>query len=404
MPPGPGGPMGPPGMGMPGPGGRMGAGAQGLTWTENEMPEDLQMTYPEFLRKEGLMPVPIPKDLLRDEEDKPKQKSRTHWRQLHNLYKEARPPEEARAAIGSHGRRLLREIQTQLAVERKESQAINDLYQSALGGFWFEIGYPTYTPSAVTSDNVSISIDVVMHVKESLQRSYGKTIHNRLKKFDNLGEHRTAFSFITYAGGYWHPHTLQLSPAAVAEWGSLWSQNEVRLRLLDGTGRAVASQTQPAGHSSNTPTQIVYPPEVRLTPEHGYLSAAQQTNFSGGKFQADYTKGWRYTFQLPLSLQQLARLDKAEAQLIGADGEAHSTSTVRGTRHGPYAGQLPGAAAAPTRGAGMPGVGPEMGGPGMPPGPEMGRPGGPPPMPPGAGRVPPGARVPGPPPPMPGML
>lgn len=401
QPPGP--PMGP--RGMPGRPGRMGVEGGALQWTESEMHEELQMTYSEFLRKEGLMPVGIPRDFLRDKKGKPRKYSRTGWQQLHNLYKEARAPEELRALIGSHGGRLLREIQTQLAVERKELAAINNLYQAALGGFWFEINYPTYTPSAVSSYNVIISIDVLMHVKDSLQRSYGEKTYKSLKKFDNAGENRYPFSFITHQGGYWHPYTFQLSPQAVAQWGSLWAQNQVRLRLLDANNKILASQIQPAGHSANTPTQIIYPPEVRLTPEHEYLSAAQRTNFSGGKFRADYAKGWQYTFSLPLRLEQLARLDKAEAQFIGADGEVYSSTSVRGTRRGPYAGQLPMAAAAPTAAVpgvrpGVPAAGPEVGRPGMPP--ARARPGAPP-IPPGARRVPPGAQLPPLPPPMPGM-
>ncbi len=395
QPPGPGGPPGmaggPPGMagGPPGMMGRpgMGMGAAGLQWTENEMPKDLLMTYAKFLGQTGLMPVPIPKAFLRDEEGTPQKYTRTGWQQLYNLY------EVAVEDIGSPGGRLSREINTQLAVQDNEVEAIEELYRAALDDFWFEISYPTYMPSQVSQDAVTISIDVIMHVKESAQRRYGQLIYDRLKSFDNPGQHRTSFSFITYQGGYWHPYTFQLSPEAVSRWASLWSQNQVRLQLLDSVGDVLSSQVQSAGHSSDTPTQMVYPPEIRNTPEHGYLSAAQRTNFSGGTFRADYAEGWRYTFQFTLGRRQLARLDKAEAQLIGDDGKVHSHTLVRGTRRGPYAGELPAAAGAAQAGAAAGGGVPS--GPGAPAAPGMG---GPP------GRVGPGAQLPPAPPAMPGML
>ena len=390
QPPGPPGQRGAPGFGgPPGVGRGMEPVGSALTWTETPMSEDLQMTYDEFRRKEGLMPVRIPRAFLRDEAGQPRTYSRTEWQQLHNLYREVRPPVELRAVLGSRGGRLVQEVQTQLAVELKEKAAIQKLYAAALDSFWFEIGYPTYVPSQVTTEGVTISLDVLMHVKKSAQRSYGDLINKSLKRFNNIGQKRMPFSFITYQGGYWHPIVFRLSPEAVAEWEWLWPQNQVRLRLLDGNGELITSQTQPAGHSSSTPTQMVYPPEIRLTPEHEYLSTAQRLNFSGGKFRMDYAEGWRYTFQVPLTLRQLILLDKAEAQLIGADGEVHSSTLVRGTRRGPYAGDIsltpPGALGVEA------GVAPEAGSPG-------------PGVPPGARRAGPGAQLPPPPPAMPGML
>ncbi len=390
QPPGPGGPPGmmggPPGMmggppGMPGMMGGPGMGAAGLQWTETEMPKNLLMTYSKFLGQTGLTPTPIPEAFLRDKKGTPQKYTRTGWQQLHNLY------EVAVEDIGSHGGRLSREIRTQLAAQDNELEALEKLYQAALDDFWFEISYPTYTPSQVSQDAVTISLDVIMHVKESAQRRYGQLIYDHLKSFDNPGQHRTPFSFITYQGGYWHPYTFQLSPEAVSRWGSLWSQNQVRLRLLDLAGDVLGSQVQSAGHSSSTPTQMVYPPEIRHTPEHGYLSAAQRTNFSGGTFRADYAEGWQYTFQFTLGQRQLARLDKAEAQLIGDDGKVHSHTLVRGTRRGPYAGELPAVAGA--AGGGAPG------GPGGPAAPGIGG------LP---GMAGPGAQLPPVPPGMPGML
>ena len=163
-------------MGRPG----IGMGAAGLRWTESEMPEDLLMTYAKFLGQTGLPPTPIPQAFLRDEEGKPQKYTRTGWQQLYNLY------EVAVADMGSHGGRLSREIKTQLVVQDNEVEAVEELYQAVLDDFWFEISYPTYTPSQVSQDAVTISIDVIMHVKESAQRRYGQLIYDRLKALGQL--------------------------------------------------------------------------------------------------------------------------------------------------------------------------------------------------------------------------
>ncbi len=357
------------GPGMMGPGmvgaGGAGVGTTNLRWEEHKMPEEKTMTYPEWLDREGRRPVAIPRWFLREEDGKPKQYTDAQWHQLYALYTGVK--EEP----GAPGSKLSREIQKQLAVQQKEAKLPRLIYEAGLDHFYFRVTYPTYNIGQVTEAGTTISLDAIMQVPESFSRNYGEWVRKRLAPYSNPGPNRTDFYLVTYQRGYWRPYHFQLLPETISELNQLWAGNTIKLELLDKSGAVIASQTQPAGHSAETMSEIAYPPEIDLNPGYEYLTEAQQIDFAGNKLPIHNIHGWRYSFSFNLSLEQLARLHKVRVQLLDIDGEVRSESTIVGTSKAPYAGTLGGGrAAAPTGppSAGMlptvPGVAPPVGPPG----------------------------------------
>jgi len=346
-PPMPGGASAAPGM----TGARGGAGGAGnLRWEEHKMPEEKTMTYPEWLKREGQRPVAIPKWFLREEDGKPRQYTDAEWYQLHTLYSGA----AERPVRGAPGSKLSSEIQKQLVVQQKEATLPQPIYEAGLGHFYFRVTYPTYNIGQVTENGTTIFLDAIMQVAESLSRSYGEMVRKKLTPYSNPGPNRSDFYLITYQRGPWRPYHFQLLPETVNELNRLWAGNTVKMDLLDRSGGVIASQTQSAGHSAETMSEIAYPPEIDLNPGYEYLTEAQRIDFAGNKLQIHNIHGWRYSFSFTLNLQQLAQLHKVRVQLLDIDGDVRSESTIVGTAQAPYAGLLGGAGAAPT---GAPSVG-----------------------------------------------
>ncbi len=349
-----------PGMpGMMGGGGGVG-GAGNLRWEEYKMPEEKTMGYPEWLHREGQRPVAIPKWFLREEDGQPKKYTDAQWYQLYSLYSGV----VEKAERGAPGGNLIREVQKQLIVEKKEAKLPQPIYEAGLDHFYFQVTYPTYNIGQVTEDGVTISLDTLMHVSDSLQRSYGEFVRNKLAPYSNPGANRSDFYVITYQRGYWRPYHFRLLPETISELNRLWAGNTIKMELLDSTGATIASQTQSAGHSAETMNEIAYPPEIDLNPGYEYLTEAQRIDFAGNKLQIHNIHGWRYSFSFTLDLQQLGLLHKVRVQLLDTNGKVRSESTIVGTAKAPYSGVWGGAGVAapaagfsPETGPGSPGVG-----------------------------------------------
>jgi len=347
--------------GMPGMmgGGAAGAGADTLRWEEHKMPEEKTMGYPEWLNKQRLDAVPIPRWFLREEDGKPKKYTDAQWYQLYTLYTGV----AERAERGAPGGKLISEVQKQLVVQKKEAALPQPIYEAGLDHFYFQVTYPTYNIGQVTEDGATISLDALMHVSDSLQRSYGDFACKKLAPYSNPGTNRSDFYVITYQRGHWRPYHFQLLPETISELNRLWAGNAIKLELLDRSGGAIASQTQSAGHSAETINQIAYPPEIDLNPGYEYLTEAQRIDFAGNKLQIHNIHGWRYSFSFTLDLQQLARLHKVRVQLLDVDGDVRSESTIVGTAKAPYAGVWGGAGAAVSAAGAGPAAGPIAPGP-----------------------------------------
>lgn len=278
----------------------------------------LVMTYAEFLARRGLRPSPIPEGLLVDEKGLPKSRTDAEWAQLDSLYAGSVIKEEA-PKPGRTGSALLKEVQQQLAVIKKENLAMARAFAAAADGFTFEVGYPQYDRAAVNAQNLAVRVGVLMHVKPSLQKSYGATIYRLLKPYDNYGTDRQPFTFVTYQGGYFHPATFTLHPTSIALWNALWATPQVALVLQDSRGKPVegASGTANAGFSGNAPALIAYPPEIRRTPYFDFVMPSANRDFTGSRhIQVDFARGWYYEFNFTLDLEKLALLDRASATLV----------------------------------------------------------------------------------------
>lgn len=309
----------PPGEGPPGapggPGG--GGGGGGLSYSETHADALLEKTYSEYLAEHGLPTQPVPQALLVDDKGEPVTRTDSAWHQLEKLYSrdaeaEAKPSE----VPGRVGKVLLRDMQTQLAVIKKENVAMIRAAGAAAGGFTFKVGYPKYEPAGVTSAGATLRIGLIMRVNKSLSQNYGATVYRLLKPYDNYGADRVPFTFVTYQGGYYRPQTFMLHPTSVAIWNSIWATPTVVLVLKDVNGNLIASGSQSAGFTGNIPTLIAYPPEIRRTPAFAYLMPEDDKTFGGGKMNLDYTRGWYYEFTFSLSLENLARMDRASAGIV----------------------------------------------------------------------------------------
>jgi hypothetical protein len=312
----------PPGM-MPGmmggaPGMMGGGGAGGpLTWSETPPDPHFQMTYPEYLAASGQKAATMPAPLLTDSKGQPVERTQSGWDQLQQLYGQAGVAVVAPTSKrGKYGSQLYNEMQEQLAVIRKENLAVLKAFGAVSGGFTFKVGTPQYDRASVNSSGATLRVGVIMRVKPQLQKNYGALIYKYLKPYDNYGDGRVPFQFVTYQGGYYRPVTLMLHPSSVALWNALWSAPAVALVLQDARGTAITTSNVTAGFSGTEPTLIAYPPEIQRTPAFAYLFPEADRAWNGGRMNLDYAKGWYYEFQFQLTMEDLVRVDKAKAGLI----------------------------------------------------------------------------------------
>ncbi len=385
------------GMGM---GGGQGPSGHSYQWVENEMPEGLLMTYGEFLDEEGQAPVPIPEVYLMDENGTPKRYTKNMWYSLARVY-EDRPVDASEPPVGTPGGRLWAQVYKEAAVKHNEVNAIFGRWQDALSNFWFEVGYPRIGPQlleynwerksmrnpdgtirwsrweASLPDSFTITVPVVMHVKDKCRQTYGKKFFNAMKKFDNKGPGRAPFSFVTYEGGMYRPHTFYLAGETIQLWRDLWAgdRTQVQLRLFDPTGKEIVRAAQASGLQPELFTQMLHPPTIYYQPRYRLLLPPEDDRFNGGRLKLDGKEGWYFEFEFTLSRDELKALDDAKARLIVNGGPAQRMKYITP----PGGGQQAGVGGAEMgMGGGMPGMGGEMGmgmpgaGPAMPGGPGPG--------------------------------
>ena len=313
--------MGPPGMGGPGMGGG-GGGGGGLAWTRSEMPEELTMTYDEFLAETGRPRAEIPENFIYDEDDNAKKNTENEWMQLQRIYAGRTGPAGEATEAGKPGYGIATRVQRQIAIKESEIADVNYLYEKGLDNFSFEIRFPQFDDSDIRpgTSTVPIRVGVIMKVKPGVAQRYPSLVYRKLKKYDFYGTDRQIFRIHDYEGGIWAPKEIYLYNGAVSEWNSLWGQNSVRLTLYSASGDRIVSSEQSAGHTGGILANLLYPNELNYAPMNETIIAPQDKSFEGGNLNLPYKEGWYYNFSFNIPLGELASLDRAEAVLVGAGG------------------------------------------------------------------------------------
>ncbi len=306
------------GMGMPGMG--MGAAAASLVWTEEAMPEELVKTYSEYCAETGQGRVLIPDVYLFDADDETKKYTDNQWAQLQRIYagKKAGPE----AVVGRPGNALSDRVTRVLTVKENELATVRRVYEQGLDNFSFRVGFPQMELDQINpgTSSVTIEVGVIMSVKPNVAKRYPTLVYRALKKFDNYGTDRDIFRIVDYEGGMWNPKQIRLWSGAISEWERLWGANEIVLNLYDVDGDRVVTGRQSAQHTGGICAKLVHPDELNYAPMFETLMPAKDYTFEGGKLNLDYSKGWYYSFSFSIPVAQLAGLDRAEVQLLGADG------------------------------------------------------------------------------------
>lgn len=326
------------------------AGGGALSWSETPMEKELLITYDQFLAQSGQQRALIPDVYLFDAEGKPAQYTFNQWAQLHRIYASRREvvAEAAVAAVGRPGNYLATEVANAMAVKQNEIDTVRRVYEQGLNNFFFEVAFPQLDLSAVApgATTVTINVGVYMGIKPGVAQRYPTLVYRALKKFDNYGPDRDIFRIVDYEGGMWNPKQIRLWRGAIAEWERLWSSNQIVLTLYDVEGDRIVSGRQSAQHNGGICAKLVHPDELNYTPMFETIIPPKDYTFEGGKLNLNYKKGWYYNFSFSLPVAQLAGLDRAEVQLIGADGLRGSTGQTQAPpRTETAARALPGAAA-----------------------------------------------------------
>lgn len=403
-PPGPGGPPGEPGPppgdpGMPGmegmPGGAAPAGGT-FEWKTYPAPDQLTMTYAEYLAQSGQPRADIPQAFVVKDDGTPAKLTRNEWFQLHRLYSGRGADEVTGPPEGRVGKQLLGMLEPWAAAKISQGRALVSAYEAGLNSFTFEVGFPIHAGMTFDASTASVTevnniiIPVIMRVKPSASRNYPEIVWNKLKKFNNRGFGRDTgtsvavtsvpFQIITQKGGFYHPRVIQLDPEMPAAWEALWASNEVELKLFDRNGEMIASARQPAGHTGGILAKMVYPDRIFFQPRYKLVIPPEGRKFGGGKWHISGTKGWAYAFTFNLTAAQARRLHSAVASYHGTEDAmnlvrgrlATATMPAPPTAGGGGGAAGPGAEGAPGGGpGGMPGGAPELPALGMPPPPGM---------------------------------
>lgn len=318
-------PMGDEAM-MGGPGGAPAGGGAGLEWTETPLEKELQMPYEQFLAQTGQQRALIPDVYLYDAEGKPATFSRNQWAQLHRIYAGRREVVEAAAAVGRPGNYLAMQVANVQAVKSNEIAAVQRVYEQGLDNFFFEVAFPELDLAGIApgATSVTINVGVYMGIKSGVAQRYPTLVYRTLKKYDNYGTDRDIFRIVDYEGGMWNPKQLRLFRGAISEWNRLWGSNEILLTLYDVDGDRIVSGRQSAQHNGGICAKLVHPDELNYAPMHETIIPPRDYTFEGGKLNLDYKKGWYYNFSFAIPVAQLAGLERAEVQLMGAGGLAGS--------------------------------------------------------------------------------
>ncbi|MCE5240893.1 hypothetical protein LLH23_20715 [bacterium] len=406
----PGGPPGGPegGPGMPGAPGAGGGGGGTFEWKTYPAPEELTMTYADFLAQTGQPRADIPQPFLVKQDGTPEKLTKNEWYQLHRLYVKAEDVTAEKLGPGRIGAGMDRYMGRVDAYMYHSAVAFVQAYLDGQDSFRFEIGYPKLNMNlSATGDAnaVPVTVPVVMRVKPSAQSYYGEKVWRRLKKFDCLGEARATgnsitnssapFRIFTRKGGFYHPRTVNLPEGAAEIWSMLWSTSMVACVLKDRAGKIITGDVRPANLNGDILAKMIYPDTIFFSPRYKLRIWPEGVGLNGRPWKVSGTKGWVYEFSFNLDRGEIRRIHTAEARFIsplllglaiaqgqiiekwedldsiqaGIDLKKFIRQTVERERGG-------GGGAAPAGGA--PGGAP--GGPGpMPGGPEGGPPGGAPP-------------------------
>ncbi len=318
--------------GMMGGMGMGGGGASGttLTWTNTDpMDEDLQMSYVEFLAESGNSRAMIPDVYMHDPDGVEEAYSYNQWAQLHRIYS-GRVSAGGTADQGRPGNALAARVSNEQAVKTNELATVQRVYGQGLNNFSFKVGFPQMESGQINPNTNAVSIDVgvIMSVKPNVAKRYPSLVYRALEKFDNYGVDREIFRIVDYEGGVWNPKKVRLWNGAISEWNRLWSANEIVLTLYDVDGDRIVSGRQSAQHDGGICAKLVHPDELNYAPMFETLMPAKDYTFEGGQLNLDYSKGWYYNFSFSIPLSQLAGLDRAEVQLIGANGAEGSTTAA----------------------------------------------------------------------------
>jgi len=319
------------GMGMPG----MGAGGgQPLEWSESEMPEELTMTYDQFVSETGVKRAGIPSVYLKDDEGKDIKRTRNSWWQLHRIYA-AELAVAAERLKGTPGGSLEAEVLKEYAAKDNEVAMIQRVYKSCQDLFSFEMSAPVPNGGDGAHRNGSFGCAVVVRVKQSNVRRLLKTIEQEFSRFSHYGmrpgQGRRAYKLVTYDRGVWRPKFYWLSDEALNEWDRLWRSHQLRVRAYGTDGEVVAEATMNLGHSGATPGELLYPPDIKtgmLAQEQWLLDVQRlgaRRGFDGGPgINWKDPRGWIYAWSVSGATADLSRVDAAEAAFVVAEGEMGS--------------------------------------------------------------------------------
>lgn len=318
-------------MMMGGMGGPAGPSGAPLEWSDDHpVDEELQKSYDEFLAESGQQRALIPDVYLYDAEDNLAKYSYNQWSQLQRIYS-GRIDVTVGAAVGRPGSYLALRVAEEMAVKEGEIATVRRVYEQGLHNFFFAVAFPELDSSDIRPGSTSVTIDVgvYMGIKPRVAQRYPTLVYRALKKYDNYGVDRQIFRIVDYEGGMWNPKQIQLYNGAVSEWDRLWSSNEILLTLYDVEGDRIVSGRQSAQHNGGICAKLVHPDELNWAPMHETLMPPKDYTFEGGKLNLDYKKGWYYSFSFAIPIAQLIGLDRAEVQLIGADGIEGSRSETQ---------------------------------------------------------------------------
>jgi hypothetical protein len=343
-----------------------GGGGPTFSWTETKMPDDLVMNYGEFLVQEGQAPVPIPEFYLLEDDGTPKKLTRNEWYGLARIYAD-HPLGTDRLPIGTPGGDLWNQVYLEAAVKHNEVNAIWNVWAASVDAFTFQTGYPRIGPQmlqydwtrkamrnpdgtirygrweATLPDRFQIVVPVIMRVKEDVRQGFGRRFFTAMKRFDNMGDGRSPFKFMTFEGGHFQPTTFYLADEAIRMWEDLWTRLRVQLRLFDTESKQIAFAEQGSGISPSIFTQLVHPPVIRYQPRYRLLMPGEDDKFKGGRLNLEGTEGWYFEYSFTLTRDQLKSLNNAEARLTINGGPAQRMKSFGAmTASAPAGGGAPG--------------------------------------------------------------
>lgn len=334
----PGGEMMGGGMGM-GMGGGGAAGGGNVAHVELPAPEHLLMTYDEFLRREGVARVAIPKAYLLDDQGKPKRLSANEWYQLNRIYQEGRV--EAKVEKGKIGGGMAEQVRAEVDHMDREQAAVRELYEWAVNHcFSAQISQPVLQ-TVRSGDSASIRLHVVIQSTKDFPTRAVK----RLRPLSVMGmpwrdsatpggligsaAGRARLDLITREGGYTRPEKLYLDGATIGLWNQLWSDTDVRISLLDTAGKTLGEQTMGAGLGGDICPQMVFPANcwpagtVHQMPDVSPWGTKLRL-LNGASADLYELKGWLIGgtggLQFSMPVGTLATLDGVQVELLPSQG------------------------------------------------------------------------------------